>query len=117
MATMTKDDFDIRNSPEFKVFASDLATYSTKWVASVRKNIAKHALDLFNDAAIREMLDTYSSLKAKVSARESENFIDAVVYDDIDQVSDSSFETLTKQKLDAYTLVLDDLIFCKYREQ
>lgn len=111
------DDFEIRNSAEFKVFASDLAEYATKWVSAVRINIAKHAVELFNDVAIREMLNTYSSLKMNVRDREADNFIDAVINDDMEQISDSSFETLTKNKLDAYTLVLDDLIFYKYREQ
>lgn len=100
------------STEELKKFAEDLAEYACSWVDPIKKSIAKHAKEIFEDSALREMIATYADTSRMIKRCNSKDFVDAILDDDPDTIRE---HTVLKPTLDAYHRVLDDLIFYKYR--
>lgn len=113
--TLLENDFGgyarISGDDEFESFANDLAVYACKWTPRCQNAIVVHARELFEDATMRELVDMYAKAKAEADKRERSEFVRACIGKDAGEVTEITPE---RDKLKAYSTVLNDLIFHRY---
>ena len=104
---------------EFERFARSLAVYAASWVASRQNTIVEHAREIFEEKALRVMVETYAEEKEASERSRRFEFVKACLGEDISRV-DEEHEDVHTARARSYFEVLNDLIyerFCLQRQR